>query len=287
MKVLLTGASGFVGRSVLDLLKREGIETVVVGRRLPQGVSASNFVEADLLGSVDFDVLVKSSGATHLLHLAWYAEHGKYWKSPLNLRWVDATVRLAEAFCRAGGQKVVMAGTCAEYDWTYGYCNEYTTPLNPATLYGITKDATRRMVTAICAEHKIPFAWGRIFLPYGQFEDRRRLVPALIDVFEGKREPFGVNASAYRDFLNVADVANGFRHLLKEAAFGWFNICSAQPIKISDVVELIASSRNADPKIVLNLSAERLGEPHFLVGNNQKLLDLGWKNNNNIKGICC
>ena len=105
MKVLLTGASGFLGRSVVELLSRQGIETVVAGRREPHGVLASNFLRVDLLGSIDFDELVRSSGTTHLLHLAWYAEHGKYWTSPLNLRWIDATIRLTEAFCLAGGQK--------------------------------------------------------------------------------------------------------------------------------------------------------------------------------------
>ena len=277
LKVLLTGASGFVGQSVLELLAKEGIETVVAGRKLPQGFSASNFLQTDFLGSVDFDELVKSSGSTHLMHLAWYAEHGKYWTSHLNLRWVDATVRLAEAFCRAGGQSIIMAGTCAEYDWSYGYCNEQHTPLNPVTLYGIAKNATRHLVSAVCAEHRIPFAWGRIFLPYGPGENRNRLIPALVDVFDGVRAPFGVNATAYRDFLHIEDVANGFLTLLKNVATGEFNVCSGQPLKIADLVKHIALLRDADSKIILDLSSERTGEPTILVGNNQKLLNLGWK----------
>lgn len=96
-------------------------------------------------------------------HLAWYAEHGKYWDSPLNLRWTEATVRLVEAFCMAGGQQVVISGTCAEYDWTHGYCREDCTPIDPATLYGIAKDATRRLVMAICGQYQVPCAWGAGF----------------------------------------------------------------------------------------------------------------------------
>ncbi len=266
-----------MGRSVLELLNREGVETVVAGRRLPQGVSPNHFYEADILGSVDFEALTKSSGATHLLHLAWYAEHGKFWTSPLNLRWVDATVRLAEAFCRAGGQKIVMAGTCAEYDWSYGYCSERHTPLNPDTLYGITKDATRRLVAAVCAEHRLPFTWGRIFIPYGPGEDRNRLIPALIDVFENKRTPFSVNSNFYRDFIHVDDVANGFWALLNSTTAGEFNICSGQPLKIADLVEYISLSRNGCSNSILNLSNDRNDGSSFLVGNNQKLHSLGWQ----------
>jgi nucleoside-diphosphate-sugar epimerase len=285
LKVLLTGASGFLGRSVVELLSRQGIETVVAGRREPHGVLASKFLHVDLLGSVDFDELVKSSGSSHLLHLAWYTEHGKYWNSPLNLRWIDATVRLTEAFCLAGGQKIVLAGTCAEYDWSYGYCIESNTPLNPATLYGTAKDVTRRLVTAVCAEYKVSCAWGRIFLPYGPGEDSCRVIPALTDVFDGKRVPFGVNAAAFRDFLHVEDVADGFLTMLKSEATGAFNICSGQPVQIAEVVKLLAKSRNADPQLVLDLSTERPGEPPLLVGNNKNILALGWRAKHELSEI--
>jgi nucleoside-diphosphate-sugar epimerase len=285
VRVLLTGASGFLGRSVVELLSRQGIDTVIAGRRHPHGVLASNFFQVDLLGSVDFDELVKSSKSTHLLHLAWYAEHGKYWTSPLNLRWIDATVRLTEAFCLAGGQQVVLAGTCAEYDWSYGYCSEANTPLNPATLYGIAKDVTRRLVTAVCTEHQVPCAWGRIFLPYGPGEDSRRLIPALTDVFDGKRTPFWVNTTAFRDFLHVEDVAHGFLTLLQGEAVGAFNICSGQPVQIEEVVKLLAQSRNADPQLVLDPSTERPGEPPLLVGDNKKISALGWRAKHELSEI--
>ena len=53
-----------------------------------------------------------------LIHLAWYAEHGKYWTSPENVRWVEASLALLRGFAAAGGRRVVMAGTCAEYEWS-------------------------------------------------------------------------------------------------------------------------------------------------------------------------
>lgn len=285
MRVLLTGASGFLGRYVLARLQNHGISTVVAGRSLPANVSQKDFVQADLLDHSDLHKLVAESRATHLLHLAWYAEHGKYWTSPLNLRWTEATIRLVEAFCHSGGQKVVMAGTCAEYDWSYGYCREDITPANPGTLYGVAKDATRRLTMAVCAEHKVPAVWGRIFLPYGQGEDSRRLIPSLIEVFQGKRAPFGVNAAAYRDFLHAADLAEGFVSLLQEDATGIYNLCSGQPIQIGDMVRHIAHSLNADPHTVLDLSTERPDEPGFLVGDNHKLKSLGWMSRRSLIDI--
>lgn len=276
MKVLLTGASGFLGRYVLTRLEGLGIDTVVVGRRMPNDWNEINFRRVDLLAIPDFDELVDDIGATHLLHLAWYAEHGLFWHSPKNLWWSQATVRLVDAFCRLGGQKVVIAGTCAEYDWSHGYCVEEVTPANPLTMYGVAKDATRRLAQATCASYNVDCAWGRVFLPYGHGEDSRRLLPSLAAVFQGKCAPFGVNASAYRDFLHAKDVAAAFVTLLEAPAVGLFNICSGQPLQLSQLVRQIAQVHGADPRIVLDLTSKRTGEPDFLVGSNQRLKALGW-----------
>lgn len=277
MRLLLTGASGFLGRYVLDSLRRHGIDSVILGRRQTPESAFADFIEADLLDNPDLSALIKASHATHLLHLAWYAEHGKYWTSHLNLRWVEATTRLVEAFCEAGGQQVAVAGTCAEYDWAHGYCREVSTPVNPATLYGTAKDVTRRLVMAVCAQHQVPCAWGRVFLPFGTGEASQRLIPSLIEVFLGKRPPFGVNATAYRDFLHASDVAAGFITLLRSGASGAYNISSGQPVQLGDVVRELARFLDADPQAVLGLTTERPGEPPLLVGENLKLKALGWQ----------
>jgi nucleoside-diphosphate-sugar epimerase len=254
MRVILTGAAGFIGSHVLCCLRRYGIPFVAVGRTIPHDCSEAEFIHSDLLMESDFDRLIARAGATHLLHLAWYAEHGKYWTSPLNLRWAEASVRLTEAFCKAGGSRVVVAGTCAEYDWTYGYCREGITPENPATLYGVAKDATRRLVMCLCREYDVPCAWGRIFITYGPGENALRLIPSLIRVFMNKKEPFAVSPSNYRDFVYVEDVAEAFFILMSHDETGIYNICSGQPVQLASLVKLAAVSLNADPGMILDLA---------------------------------
>ena len=277
MKVLLTGASGFLGRHVLHSLRQRGIDTVLLCRQPPADPKVTAWIAADLLASTDWVALVAQAQATHLLHLAWYAEHGRYWVSPLNLRWVDATVQLTEAFCQAGGQQVVVAGTCAEYDWSHGYCREESTPLHPATLYGVAKDAARRLVMAVCQQHQIPCAWGRVFLPFGAGESPQRLIPSLIAALRGQRAPFGVNASAYRDFLHASDVAEGLLTLLQQGAQGAYNISSGQPVQLQALIRQLAELLHAEPAPLLALASERSGEPALLVGDPQRLQALGWR----------
>jgi len=285
MKVLITGASGFIGRHLLKCLQSSNIDVVLAGRNNPAGYPG-DFIKADLLETTDFNNLIFKANATHLIHLAWYAEHGSYWSSSLNLRWVETTIKLVQAFCSAGGKHIVAAGTCAEYDWSYGYCIEEKTPLIPATLYGTSKDATRRLLMAICANHKVTCSWGRIFMPYGPGEDVRRLIPALNNVFTLKQPPFAVGSYSFRDLLHVEDVAAAFVKLLTSGTHGEFNICSGTPTQISEVIKLLANARNQDPKIVLDHSISRTGEPLVLVGDNKKLAMLGWIAKHELADLC-
>ena len=98
MKILLTGATGFIGKHVAERLITKGIDFVTVGRNSPN--INKEHINADLLLTNNFDQILETAQATHLIHLAWYAEHGKYWTSPLNDKWAEATLKLVEAFCK-------------------------------------------------------------------------------------------------------------------------------------------------------------------------------------------
>ncbi len=273
MKVLLTGARGFLGRHVFEMLSQRGIDTVTVGRTqtLPGA-----FIRADLLDADAIDKVVAEARATHLLHIAWYVEHGQYLQAPVNFRWAESTLRLTEAFCKSGGQGVVAAGTCFEYARSDAPAQEDTASLRPDTLYGAVKDATRRLVMAACAHYRVDCAWARIYLPYGGGEDSRRLIPSLVAALTGARPPFGVNRRARRDFLHAADVAGAFIALLT-AGTGVYNIASGEGVAVEDVVRELAAILNADPAAILALDSARPGDPAVLVGDNNKLRALGWK----------
>src|SRR5437588_3229964 len=117
VKVLVTGATGFVGRFVLERLRTSGAEVHACARRAgARGLA--QWHEADLLTAGAPRALIDAVRPTHLLHLAWYSEPGTFWTSRENLRWLSTTIELLEAFADAGGQRFVGTGTCAEYDWS-------------------------------------------------------------------------------------------------------------------------------------------------------------------------
>lgn len=147
-RVLITGASGFVGRHTVPLLLKGGYEVHAVhcGSASLDEEPRLFWHRCDLLNADEQRRLVKQVKPTHLLHLAWYATPGKYWTSVENIRWVKASLDLTINFMEQGGKRAVFAGTCAEYDWSYGYCSEGVTPTRPATLYGTCKNSLQDMV---------------------------------------------------------------------------------------------------------------------------------------------
>jgi nucleoside-diphosphate-sugar epimerase len=277
MRVLLTGSTGFVGKHVAYKLISEGVDLVTVGRSA-NGIG-NEHIQVDLLSIDDYLPLIREIGATHLIHLAWYVEHGKYWSSPLNLDWIKATTMLVKAFCIGGGQHITISGTCAEYDWDYGYCKENLTPTNPGTIYGTAKDVTRRMCQITSSEHGVPLAWGRVFFPYGKGEPETRLLPALASALKYKKAKLSVNGDFYRDFLHVMDVANALVMLSKNNVTGCINISSNEPVQIRNVVTMMAEMLSSEAESVLISPVTKLDEPKVLVGNNDLLTSLGWKRN--------
>ena len=279
-RVLLTGGSGFIGSRAIAPLLAAGYEVHALARR--RGGSADvTWHELDLLDDRATGRVVADVAAEQLLHLAWYAEHGRFWAAPENLDWVAASVRLLRAFAEAGGRRAVIAGTCAEYDWASPVerCSELddgaraATPLRPATLYGMCKHATRLVAGAYAREAGLSLASGRVFLLYGPGEDERRLVPQVARALLAGEPATTSDGAQIRDFMHVDDVAAGFVALLQSAVEGPVNIASGEAVSIADVLALVAAATGRPELLRLGALARRAGEPERLVADVRRLHD--------------
>ncbi|MDD2707151.1 MAG: NAD(P)-dependent oxidoreductase [Verrucomicrobiae bacterium] len=277
-RILVTGATGFIGRAVLPLLAREGWEIQAVSSRIPsREADGIHWRQCDLLNLEDARKLVKEAAATHWLHLAWYVKPGQYWNSPENFRWVTATLAMAEAFQAAGGKRLVAAGTCAEYDWNYGYCREDITPLTPGTVYGKSKNLLQQMLAAYGEARNLEVAWGRIFNLYGPHENMERLVPMAIHaLLRGEPVPC-THGGQIRDFLHVDDVASAFVQLVSSTATGAFNVASNVPVAIRDILAVIAGRLSGQNLLRPGMMPAAADDPPLVVGDNRRLCSLGWK----------
>lgn len=279
MKIVVTGASGFIGRYLLPELLAEGHEIIAISSQAAVSHHPGlTWLKADLLDAGQCRMAMGSAQADCLVHLAWYAVHGKFWTAAENFAWSEATANLLGAFHQSGGWRVVMAGTCAEYDWSYGYCIEDKTPTVPATLYGKCKDATRKYAEDYCRDNQLEFVWGRIFTPYGPGEPEGRLVPSILRAM-ARGEPVRCShGRQFRDFLEVTDVASAFAHLASGTrATGVFNVSSGEPLRLADVVATCASFFENVPPVEFGAIPVSDFDPMMLVGCADKLAGTGWK----------
>lgn len=236
-RVLVTGATGCVGRFALPRLVRQGwTVTAVRSRSEAVPLDGVTWLQADLLNPSDMRRVVTESGATHLLHLAWSIVPGKWASAPENLSWMRSSLDLLFAFREAGGTRVVSAGSCLEYDWGYGYCSEDRTPLSPRTLYGASKHALQLMQSALSASGAFSAAWGRIFFLYGPHEHPDRLVASVIRSMLAGEAARTSHGRQIRDYLYADDVADVFVRLLESDFTGPVNVGSGQPIALKDIV---------------------------------------------------
>lgn len=277
-KVLVTGASGFIGRHTLKTLIERGFDVHAVSSKHSEIISKDcTWHTANLLDPSQTKELLSAVKPTHLLHFAWYATPGKYWTSEENFRWVQASLELLKQFREQGGERVVMAGTCAEYDWNYGYCSESLTPTKPNSVYGTCKKALQEMLAAYSELTGINSAWGRIFFLYGSYEHPNRLVSSVIRSLLRGEPAFCSHGNQIRDFLFVQDVADAFVAILDSNITGVINIASGQPITIKDVVYKIGEKINKLDLIRLGAIQNTLQETALLVADCGRLSnEINW-----------
>lgn len=272
-RVLLTGATGFIGRQALAALTAAGHEVHAVARR--RGPEASRVVwhEADLLAGCP---LVAQIEPEILVHLAWYAEHRKFWTSLENVRWVEASLGLLREFAAAGGRRAVIAGTCAEYEWS-GDSYAETAPIAPATLYGAAKHGLHVVAGALCKQLGVELAWGRLFFLYGPFESPGRFVPSIVlSLLRGEPAPM-TDGTQRRDFLHTADAGAAFAALSDSDLTGAINIGSGVGPSLREVAEAIARHIGRDELLRVGAVPMGASDPPALLADVSRLRDeLGW-----------
>lgn len=278
-RVLITGATGFIGQHCLPLLTELGYDVHgVTAKPIPDQAHGVQWHRADLLDLEACTALIREVQPTHLLHLAWFVEPGAYWSSLENLRWVQASLQMLRAFASYRGQRVVIAGTCAEYDWTYGYCSEAVTPLVPTTLYGTCKHSLRLIAEASSAQLRLSTAWGRIFFLYGPGERPQRLIASTIRALLSEEPARCTHGQQIRDLLFVCDVAAAFVALLDSEVKGAVNIASGVPVTLKSVVNRIADKLNRHELIQFGALATPADEPGLLVADVNRLVgEVGWR----------
>lgn len=263
---MLTGASGLIGLQLAPALCAAGFEVHATSRRRPIVLPPQAvWHQCDLMNDRATAELCAETRATHLMHGAWCVDPGTVWWSGENVDWCAATLRLVRAFTAAGGRRAVVVGTCAEYDWSAGACDEAVTPLRPATLYGQAKDSCRAVLERYAGHGELSLAWARLFNMYGPHENPQRLVAAAITTLLRGERFSCTDGSQRRNFLHVTDVAEALTAVLTSTLEGAVNIGSETSVTIHELLEEVGRQMGASNQIGFGDKLRSASEPWELI----------------------
>lgn len=270
-KILLTGSAGFVGKQVFSQLTNHDVKITLVIRDGRQAAFKDHAAVETVIATPDlFSETVEwwanvLQGIDTVIHMAWYAEPGKYLQSSKNLDCLQGTLNMAKGAAQAGVRRFIGIGTCFEYDLSQGMLS-IGTPLKPLTPYAGAKAAAYMALSQWLPAQAVEFVWCRLFYLYGEGEDSRRLVPYLRTKLEAGLPAELTSGNQIRDFIDVREAGRLIAEATLTTVQGPINISSGIPITVKQLAENIADEYGRRDLLKFGVRPDNLIDPPCVVG---------------------
>lgn len=266
MEVLLTGATGFVGRQIVRELVAAGLRPRCVVRGGGEGLPDLPLIRTPDLFHEGRDFWARAlDGVDVVIHAAWYAEPGKYLRSRQNMTCLAGTMAMAEAAMDAGVGRFVGVGTCFEYDLSHGYLTTRT-PLRPETPYAQAKAACYQILGSVLPDAGMAFAWCRLFYLHGEGENPARLVPYLRERLAAGEHALLSSGRQIRDFLDVRIAGQLLARAALSDVTGPVNICSGRGVTVAELATAIAEEYGRVDLLRFGARPDNLTDPPCVIG---------------------
>lgn len=268
MKILVTGANGYLGSGVVKTLLNLGQQVIAVDFKMDNVDNRAEKFECNLF-EVDkpFEFFGKPDV---LLHLAWRDGFMHY--SNAHIDDLPKHFNFINQFVESGCKQVAVMGTMHEIGFYEGSINE-NTPCHPTTPYGIGKNALRDLTEMTCKKNNAVFQWLRGYYIVGNSKFGSSIFSKITSaVEEGKKEfPFTLGQNQY-DFIDYSDFCKQVAAIVcQKDKTGIFNICSGRPEKLADRVERFIKENNYDIQLVYGAFPDRPYDSKAIWGDNSKI----------------
>lgn len=278
MKIAVTGATGFIGKHVIQYLINAGYKPIAVGRNKKKlQILSNNFnisiIECDIK-SPKKDWVLDFNSMDIVVHLAW--DFLNDYNNPVHFeKELPAHYNFLKTLIKNGVKKIIVAGTCFEYGLQNGLLSENSFT-NPITAYGIAKDSLRRYLSILQKKEAFSFTWLRYFYLYGAGQNKTSLFSQLDFAIEQGELIFNMSGGEQiRDYLSVEKVAKITALLtIDKKSNGIYNICSGKPVSIKTLVEKRKMQLKSNIKLNLGYYPYPEYEPMAFWGDNKKTCHL-------------
>ncbi|MGE9314710.1 NAD-dependent epimerase/dehydratase family protein [Niabella sp. CJ426] len=280
MKVLVTGATGFIGNYVINELLERNHTVVATSLNKDKAAQASWFSQVTYI-PFNINNIAEDINLFHffqqpecIIHLAW--EGLPNYKSDHHIKQNLPLHRLfLKNLVSGGAANINITGTCFEYGMQEG-CLSEDMPAQPSNYYAIAKNQLRLFAEELTYQHSYDLKWLRLFYMFGKRQAENSLIPQLEKALRKNEKSFNMSGGEQvRDFLPIELVAKYIVEAsLQTELTGIVNICSSQPITVKDLV--LQYLEDTKQKIHLNLGYYPYPdfEPMHFWGCNQKLLQI-------------
>ncbi|MFR5463510.1 MAG: NAD-dependent epimerase/dehydratase family protein [Agathobacter rectalis] len=268
MKIIVTGANGYLGSGIVKAILDKGHEVIAVDFKTDKVDERAKKIEGNLFEIDNPYVYFDKPDA--LLHLAWRDGFVHY--SDVHIEDLPKHYKFIKAFVDEGCKHITVMGSMHEVGFYEGSINE-NTPCNPITPYGIAKNALRNLTEMICKQNEVVFQWLRGYYIVGNSNYGSSIFSKITAAVEaGKKEfPFTLGQNQY-DFIDYPDfckqVANAVEQSIEQ---GIINICSGRPEKLADRVERFIKENNYDIKLQYGVFPDRPYDSKAVWGDSSKI----------------
>lgn len=268
MKVLVTGANGYLGSGIVKAILDNGNEVIAVDFKTNNIDERAERIECNLF---EIDNPFYFFGEPDvLLHLAWRDGFVHY--SDAHITDLPKHYAFIKSMVETGCKHVAVMGSMHEIGFFEGSINE-NTPCHPTTPYGIGKNALRDLTNMICKKNNIVFQWLRGYYIVGNSKFGSSIFSKITAaVEEGKKEfPFTLGQNQY-DFIDYSVFCDQVAAVVNQnQEQGIINICSGRPEKLADRVERFIKENNYDIKLQYGAFPDRPYDSKAIWGDNTKI----------------
>lgn len=280
MKILVTGAAGFIGSAFCQRALKHGhdIAGVILPATAPPAALPAGGKMMWLEGTLA-DLPWKNIERFQpevCVHFAWIATPGVYLESPDNEQYLQWSLDLARRLRDLGVHHFVGTGTCIEYRITEALLSEERTPVDPTTLYSRCKNTLRETLAAESQKAGGRFCWGRVFYPYGVGEHPARLCSALIQKLQRGETLVLKTPHSRKDYIHIDDLAAAILLTVEKQFTGTINWGTGKGISVREIADLAATMLGW-PELVQCQDPPAADPFPFVVANAAKLGQLGWQ----------